>query len=56
MLYRKVFSGHKMRNKILGTRPSSFSQGNGQVMKVRFTITIERIFQRFKGTSRSIYI
>jgi len=47
VLHRKVFSGHKMGDRILGTRPSSFSQSNGQVIKVNFTVTIQRIFQRF---------
>jgi len=40
-----------VRNRILGTRPSSFSQSNGQV-KVRFAINIKGNFQRLKGVRR----
>jgi len=31
LLHKKVFSGYKIRNRIIGTRSSSFSQSKGQV-------------------------
>lgn len=56
VLYKKVFSGHKLKNKILGTRPFSFSQGNRQVIKVGLTISIQVIFLRFKSTTIYLWL